>query len=167
MNLLEIKEAPIPRKRTKRVGRGSGSGKGTSCGRGMRGQKKRQGNTNLVVFEGGIMPLFRRLPKRGFGHKRFDDLWLSLNIESLNSFQDGDEVSLESLKSRGILAVPKSKKAVHLKLIGRGDVTVQNLKVKTNRISATAKEKLEKAQATVEIIKILKKVKKSQRRKSK
>ena len=166
MNLFEIKQAPIPRKVSKRLGRGSGSGKGTSCGRGLRGQKKRQGNTDLVVFEGGIMPLFRRLPKRGFQHDRFDDLWVPINVEQLNVFKEGEEVNLESIVKNGIVKVPKSKKNARLKILGKGELTVQNLKVKAYKISATAKEQLEKAKATLETLKIMKKVKKSRRRKS-
>jgi len=166
MNLFEIKTAPIPRKVSKRLGRGSGSGKGTSCGRGLRGQYKRQGNTDIVISEGGTMPLFRRLPKRGFHHDRFDDLWATVNVEQLNSFQDGEEVNLESIVNRGIIKVPKSKKNARLKILGRGEVTVQNLKIKAYKISEKAKEQLEKAKATLDILKIMKKVKKSRRRKS-
>jgi len=166
MNLFEIKTAPIPRKVSKRLGRGSGSGKGTSCGRGLRGQKKRQGNTDLVVFEGGIMPLFRRLPKRGFQHDRFDDLWVPINVVELNAFQEGEEVTLQSIIDKGIVKVPKSEKNARLKILGGGELTVQNLKVKAYKVSEKAKEQLEKAKATVEILKIMKKVKKSRRRKS-
>jgi len=166
MNLFEIKKAPIPHKVSKRLGRGSGSGKGTSCGRGLRGQRKRQGNTDLVVFEGGTMPLFRRLPKRGFQHDRFDDLWVPINVEQLNVFKEGEEVSLESIVKNGIVKVPKSKKNARLKILGKGELTVQNLKVKAYKISAKAKEQLEKAKATLETLKIMKKVKKSRRRKS-
>ncbi|NUM34068.1 MAG: 50S ribosomal protein L15 [Candidatus Brocadiae bacterium] len=166
MNLFEIKTAPIPKKVSKRVGRGSGSGKGTSCGRGLRGQKKRQGNTDLVVFEGGIMPLFRRLPKRGFQHDRFDDLWVTVNVEDLNCFQDGEEVNLESVTQKGIVKFAKSKKTARLKILGKGELTVQNLKIKAYKVSEKAKEQLEKAKATLEILKIMKKVKKSRRRKS-
>ncbi len=166
MNLFEIKTTPIPRKVSKRLGRGSGSGKGTSCGRGLRGQYKRQGNTDLVVFEGGTMPLFRRLPKRGFQHDRFDDLWVAINLDQLNLFQEGEEVNLETVAQKGIVKFPKSKKIARLKILGRGELTVQNLKIKAYKVSEKAKEQLEKAKATVEILKIIKKVKKSRRRKT-
>lgn len=153
MNLLEIKKVRIPRKNSKRVGRGSGSGKGRHSGRGIKGQNSRSGVTFSPVSEGATMPLYRRLPKRGFNNTVFQEFWVEVNIGQLNAYKDGDEVTLETLAKNKVIKVPKSKKC-KLKVLANGELTVKNLKIKTHKISAKAKELLEKANGTIEIVKI-------------
>lgn len=153
MNLTELKETYLPRKKNKRVGRGKGSGTGRTSGRGQKGQNARQGANLRIVFEGGTMPLFRRLPKRGFNNVRFQDDWVTVNIEQLNQLQPGTEVTLETLKEQKILRVKKSQKPF-LKILGEGELKVENLIVKAHKITNKAKEKLEQAQGKVELIPI-------------
>lgn len=99
------------------------------------------------------MPLYRRLPKRGFDNSKFHASWVSLNLDRLNEFKAGDEITLETLVKNGILDVnTKDIKTTRLKLLGRGEIKVENLKVTLHNISKTAREKLEQAKGTVEII---------------
>jgi large subunit ribosomal protein L15 len=155
MQLHEIKKVSVPNKKRQRVGRGPGSGQGVTSGKGQKGQNSRSGVSHLATFEGGTMPLYRRLPKRGFNNTRFRAHWLGVNVETLNKFKDGDEVSLATLKASNIIKVPKSKPC-RLKILGHGDLTVKNLIIKAHKISDTAKEKIEKANAKLEIITIKK-----------
>ena len=153
MNLNDIKREPIPRKRRTRIGRGSGSGKGCTSGKGMKGQNSRSGVTLPRVFEGGTMPLYRRIPKRGFNNARFQAEWFPVNIEDLNIFKDGDEVTPEALAKLTIVTMPKSKKC-RVKLLGHGDLHVKELKVKVHKISKSAQEKLEGLGGSVQKIEI-------------
>lgn len=166
MNLLEIKKVGNPRKRAIRIGRGSGSGKGKTAGKGHKGQNCRSGVTLPRIFEGGTMPLYRRIPKRGFNNKKFQDFWILINIDDLNKIKEGDKVSIDSLKKANIISVPKSQKRVKIKLLGSGELKVKKLKVKVNKISKSAQEQLEKNECSVELIKIKTKAKRSPRRKS-
>ena len=166
MNLSEVKAVFIPRKRSIRVGRGTGSGKGKTCGKGMKGQNSRSGVTVPVVFEGGTMPLYRRIPKRGFNNKRFSDTWYSVNISDLNCFQDGDVINLKKLIDKGVLNVAKSRRDIRLKVLGQGELKVQKLKIRAHRISKTALEQLTEKDGNVEIVKIRKYRKPARRRNS-
>lgn len=124
----------------KRVGRGPGSGLGKTAGRGNKGQKSRSGYSSKSGFEGGQMPLQRRLPKRGFTNI-FKKKWLEISLAKIEAnFNSGDEVTPEILHSRGLI-----KKAKHdVVILGNGDVT-KALKISAHRFTATAREKIEKA----------------------
>ena len=128
-----------------RRGRGHGSGNGKTAGKGHKGQKARSGAPR-PGFEGGQMPLYRRLPKRGFNNI-FAKKYVSVNVEVLDKFNDGDEVTAETLLEKNII----SKKLDGVKLLGRGEVT-KKLTVKVAKLSASAKEKIEKAGGKAEVV---------------
>lgn len=139
--------SPGPRKKRKRVGRGPGSGTGKTSGRGHKGQKSRSGYSRRFGFEGGQMPLIRRLPKRGFHHAERHPM-AKVNVDILESaFDAGSEVNAEELVKRG-LAKPLSG---GVKVLGRGDLS-KTLTLKVNAISAGARAKVESAGGTVEIV---------------
>ena len=129
-----------------RRGRGHGSGNGKTAGKGHKGQKARSGATR-PGFEGGQMPLYRRLPKRGFSNALFKKEYAIINLDELNKFEDGAEVSLEVLREMGI--VKKSKDG--LKVLGNGTLE-KKLTVKANKFSASAKEQIEKLGGKAEVI---------------
>lgn len=129
-----------------RVGRGHGSGNGKTAGKGHKGQKARSGGKIRVGFEGGQMPLYRRLPKRGFHNRNTKEI-IAINVDVLNRFEDGAEVTVDSLlASRAI-----SKAGDGVKILGNGELT-KKLNVKVNAVSETAKAKIEAAGGTVEVI---------------
>lgn len=146
MKLHELKAAPGSRKSQKRVGRGTGSGLGRNAGRGENGQKARSGGGVRLGFEGGQMPLFRRIPKRGFTNI-FAKQYSELNIERLNIFEDGAEVTPKLLLEKGI--VKKSKNGV--KILGNGELQ-KKLTVKAAKFTKAAAEKIEAAGGKVEVI---------------
>ena len=127
------------------VGRGASS-KGRACGRGHDGQNSRSGGGVRLGFEGGQMPLYRRLPKRGFNNV-FAKQYVSVNVEVLDKFNDGDEVTAETMLEKGII----SKVCDGVKILGRGEVT-KKLNVKVAKSSASAKEKIEKAGGKAEVM---------------
>lgn len=146
MKLHHLRPAPGAHKKARRVGRGHGSGRGKTSGRGTKGSGAR--TTVPVWFEGGQMPLQRRLPKLGgFSNARFKVTYLPVNVEALNSFSSGATVTPEALRSAGL--VRKSRGQV--KILGRGDVTVA-LTVKAHAFSETAKAKITAAGGTVEVL---------------
>jgi large subunit ribosomal protein L15 len=132
----------------KRVGRGPGSGLGKTAGRGEKGQKSRSGYSSKIGFEGGQMPLHRRLPKRGFTNI-FKKQWIEVSLEALEKgFAADDEITPEVMHHRGII-----KKAKHdIVVLGNGEVT-KALKVTAHRFTRSAKEKIEKAGGTVTVVK--------------
>ena len=146
MRLEELKPAEGSTHRKKIVGRGIGSGVGKTSGRGHKGQKARSGGGVRPGFEGGQMPLYRRLPKRGFTNI-FAKKYVSVNVEVLDKFNDGDEVTAQSLLEKGII----SKTLDGVKILGRGEVT-KKLTVKVAKCSASAKEKIEKAGGKAEVM---------------
>ena len=146
MRLDELQPAEGSKFTRKRVGRGIGSGTGKTSGKGHKGQNARSGCGVRPGFEGGQMPLYRRIPKRGFKNI-FAKQYVSVNVEELNKFEDGAEVTAETLKENGII----SKKLDGVKLLGRGDVT-KKLNVKVAKYSASAKEKIEKAGGKAEVM---------------
>lgn len=146
MRLEELKPAEGSTHRKKIVGRGIGSGVGKTSGRGHKGQKARSGGGVRPGFEGGQMPLYRRLPKRGFTNI-FAKKYVSVNVEVLDKFNDGDEVTAESLLEKGII----SKTLDGVKILGRGEVT-KKLTVKVAKVSESAKEKIEKAGGKAEVM---------------
>ena len=131
----------------KRLGRGPGTGLGKTAGRGNKGQKSRSGYSSKTGFEGGQMPLHRRLPKRGFTNI-FKKQWIEVSLGALeNSFAADDEITPEVLHQRGII-----KKAKHdIVVLGNGEVT-KALKVSAHRFTRSAREKIEKAGGTASVI---------------
>ena len=128
----------------KRIGRGPGSGTGKTAGKGNKGQKSRSGYSQKIGFEGGQMPLQRRLPKRGFTNI-FKTKWLEISLAKLEAnFNAGDEVTPQILHERGLI-----KKAKHdLVILGNGDFT-KSLKISAHRFTKSAKEKIEKAGGSI------------------
>ncbi|ADM72023.1 50S ribosomal protein L15 [Paenibacillus sp. SEL3] len=146
MKLHELSPAPGSRKERKRLGRGPSSGTGKTSGRGHKGQNARSGGGVRPGFEGGQNPLYRRLPKRGFVNPTRKE-YAVLNIEDLNSFAAGTEVSPEFLLNNGIVKNAKSG----IKILGNGEITVK-LTVKANKFSQSAVEKIEAAGGKTEVI---------------
>lgn len=147
MNIHDVNQGIVKYKRRKRVGRGTGSGLGKTSARGHKGQRSRAGASQHVVFEGGRMPLVRRIPKRGFNN-RFALKVISVNVGDLEEvFAAGSEVTPETLKANNLA---KQNYDV-LKILGDGELT-KSLTVSAHRFSATAKEKIEKAGGTVNVL---------------
>lgn len=147
--LNNLKPASGSTHKKKRVGRGPGSGLGKTAGKGHKGQKSRSGYSSKIGFEGGQMPLQRRLPKRGFTNI-FKKKWLEVSLAKLEeSFNAGDEITPEILHERGLI-----KKAKHdLVILGSGEIS-KALKISAHRFTQTAKEKIEKAGGSItEIVK--------------
>ena len=130
-----------------RKGRGHGSGNGKTSGRGHKGQNARSGGGVRPGFEGGQMPLYRRLPKRGFNNKRFALQYLEINIGALEVLENGATVDAELLAKTGLLTIPKVNDGI--KVLGNGELT-KKLTVKATAFTASAKEKIEKAGGTVQ-----------------
>ncbi len=147
MKLHELQPHPGATKERKRVGRGIGSGHGKTCGRGHKGQKSRSGDRKMPPwFEGGQTPLHMRVPKRGFTNPNRVE-YTPVNVGVLDKlFEDGAEVTPEALAEKGLC----SKKDL-VKILGDGEIT-KKLKVKAHAFSKTAKEKIEKAGGTCEVI---------------
>ena len=139
MKLNELKPAEGSTRESYRVGRGPGSGNGKTAGKGHKGQNARSGGGVRPGFEGGQLPLYRKLPKRGFTN-RFAVNYSIVNVAALNKFEDGAVVDLEALLAAKIVRKPLDG----LKVLGNGDLT-KKLTVKATVFSATAKEKIEAA----------------------
>lgn len=146
MKLHELKPAPGSNKAPKRVGRGIGSGHGKTAGRGHKGQNARSGGGVRLGFEGGQMPLYRRLPKRGFNNPNRKE-YAIVNLETLNRFEEGTVVTPELLKERGVVKNLKDG----LKILGRGELNVK-LTVKAHKFSQSALSKIEAAGGQTEVI---------------
>ncbi|MBE6719736.1 MAG: 50S ribosomal protein L15 [Ruminococcaceae bacterium] len=147
MKLHELSPAEGSKKAVKRIGRGAGSGQGKTAGKGHKGQKARSGYSRRAGFEGGQMPLQRRLPKRGFNNI-FATEYATVNVCDLEDrFEDGATVDAQSLVECGLL----KKTLDGVKVLGRGDVT-KKFTVKVAKISETAKSKIEAAGGTVEVL---------------
>lgn len=146
MKLHELKPAAGSRKAPKRIGRGTGSGLGRNAGKGEKGQKARSGGGVRLGFEGGQMPLYRRLPKRGFTNIFAKEI-TSINVDRLNVFEDNTEVTIELLLEKGIIG----KVNDGVKILGNGDLT-KKLTVKVNKFSKAAAEKIEAAGGKAEVI---------------
>lgn len=134
-------------KERKRVGRGTSSGLGKTSGKGHKGQNARSGGGVRVGFEGGQLPLFRRLSKRGFNNYNFRTNYAVINLSDLEKFADGTEVTPELLIENGII----KKQLDGIKVLGHGTLT-KKLNVKANKFSTTAKEKIEAIGGTTEVI---------------
>lgn len=144
MKLHELAPNPKATKRRRRVGRGISAGQGASCGFGMRGQKSRSGRSTRPGFEGGQMPLYRRLPKLKHFPLVNQKHYTIVNVSQLSSLEPNSEVTLESLMSVGIVTTNDGP----LKILGDGELTVA-LNVKAAAFSASAKEKITQAGGTV------------------
>jgi large subunit ribosomal protein L15 len=146
MRLHELKAPPGRSRSKKRKGRGAATGQGKTAGRGMNGQNSRSGGGTRLGFEGGQMPLYRRIPKRGF-----TNIWRTeyetVNVGALDVFDDGAEVTREALIEKGL--VRKSKNG--LKILGDGDLS-KKLTVKADKFSKTAAGKIEAAGGAAELI---------------
>ena len=146
MKLHNMKPAEGARKQRKRVGRGTGSGHGKTSGRGHDGQNARSGGGVRLGFEGGQIPLFQRLPKRGFTNINRKE-YAIVNLETLNRFEDGTEVTPELLIESGIVSNAKSG----IKILGNG-ILEKKITVKAHKFSASAKEAIEKAGGQTEVV---------------
>lgn len=146
MNLHDLSPVPGSVQQAKRKGRGIGTGNGKTAGRGHKGQKARSGGGTRIGFEGGQMPLARRLPKRGFNNI-FAKPLEAINVSALEKFEDGTTVNVSDLLEKGIL----SKCENGVKILGNGELT-KKLTVRANAFSASAKEKIEKAGGKAEVI---------------
>ena len=131
----------------KRVGRGSGSGLGKTSGRGQKGQKARSGGSINPVFEGGQLPLYRRIPKRGFSNHRFKIRYATINLADLNVFEDGALVTPAVLKEKGII----KNQLDGIKVLGNGDLT-KKLTIQANKFSASALDKIKESGSKAEVI---------------
>jgi large subunit ribosomal protein L15 len=140
MRLHNLKPRPGAKHRTKRLGIGESSGHGKTSGRGGKGQTARSGGSIRLGFEGGQMPLLRRIPKRGFNNKVFRTEFAIINLQDLNEFEDGAVVTPELLRERGLL----KKLLDGVKILGNGELK-KKLTVKAQRFSAVARERITKA----------------------
>ncbi len=146
MKIHELKATPGAKKAPKRVGRGCGSGIGKTSARGQKGQKSRSGGGVRPGFEGGQMPLSRRLPKRGFTNI-FATVYSTLNVRDLNCFEDGAVVDVQTLIDKNII----KKENDGLKILGNGDIT-KKITVKAKKFTKTAEEKIKAAGGNTEVV---------------
>jgi len=141
MNLADVRAAYIPRKKRKRVGRGTGSGLGKTAGRGHKGQQARSGGGVSPGFEGGQMPLYRRLPKRGFNNAKFRQLYSIVNVGQLEgAFDEGATVDAAAIRGARLI----NAKGGPIKVLGGGDLS-KKLHVTADRFSESARRKIEAA----------------------
>ncbi len=147
MKLHELEQNIGATHKKKRVGRGSGSGLGKTCGRGQKGQKARSGGSINPVFEGGQLPLYRRIPKRGFSNALFKKEYAIVNVSDLNVFEDGTIVNQALLKEKGII----SKELSGVKVLGEGKLE-KKLTIQANKFSKSAVEKIKESGSNIEVI---------------
>ena len=146
MKMHELAPAMGSTKESKRIGRGHGSGQGKTAGKGHKGQHARAGRGIRIGFEGGQMPLQRRVPKRGFNNI-FAEEWIAINLSSLELFEDGSVVDAAALANKGII----KKADLPIKVLGNGKLT-KKLEVKLNAYSASAAEKIAAVGGKAEVI---------------
>ena len=147
MKLHELSPAEGSVKERFRKGRGAGSGNGKTAGKGHKGQNARSGGGVRPGFEGGQLPLYRKLPKRGFNNYRFGKQYAEVNVQALNKFESGAEVDAAALLSAGVI----SKALDGIKVLGEGELT-KKLTVKAAVFSASAKEKIEAVGGKTEVV---------------
>jgi len=133
----EITSIAGKHKARRRVGRGTGTGRGKTCGRGHKGSGSRAGSTSISLYEGGQMPLFRRLPKRGFSNYNFATCYQIVNVSQLERFDEGAAVGIEQLSDAGLINSLKRK----VKILGDGELT-KKLEVTAHKFSKTAEQKI-------------------------
>jgi large subunit ribosomal protein L15 len=147
VNIEEVNRGIQRHKKRRRIGRGPGSGQGKTAGKGHKGQKSRAGYSALSIFQGGAMPLVRRVPKRGF-HNEFAVRVVAVNLRTLERvFESGEEVTPESLRAKNLARV----RADELKILGHGELT-KKLKVSAHRFSQTARDKIQQAGGEVVVL---------------
>ena len=146
MKLGELKPAEGATTKAFRRGRGHGSGNGKTAGRGHKGQGQRSGTGGKVGFEGGQMPLYRRIPKRGFYNRNTKEI-VAVNLALLNVFDSGDIVDIAALKSKGLISNPRDG----VKILGMGEIE-KKLTVRVNYFSKSAAEKIEAAGGKAEVV---------------
>jgi large subunit ribosomal protein L15 len=149
MRLHDLKPRPGAKHRRKRLGQGESSGHGKTSGRGGKGQTARSGSSIRIGFEGGQMPLIRRIPKRGFNNKRHTTRYLPVNLDSLNQFDEGARVDAAALRTAGLANGPGA--GLGIKILGGGELT-RKLTVSANAFSASARTKIEAKGGTCELI---------------
>ncbi len=141
-----LKKSPNPNRKKRKLGRGIGSGRGKTSGRGHKGEKSRSGRKKRLGFEGGQMPLIRRIPKRGFNNFLSKEYQI-VNLSKLSNFKDNEHITLDKLKEKGII----KKKSVPVKILASGEIE-KKLKIEAHKFSKSAKEKIEKAGGEVVIL---------------
>jgi large subunit ribosomal protein L15 len=146
MRLHTLKPNPGAKHRRKRLGQGESSGRGKTSGRGGKGQSARSGSSIRIGFEGGQMPLIRRIPKRGFNNARHATVYVPVNLSDLNRFEDGARVDEVALKSVGLA----NGKSAGVKILAKGEIT-KKLTVIASAFSDTAKKKIEAKGGTCEV----------------
>jgi large subunit ribosomal protein L15 len=146
MRLHDLKPRPGAKHRRKRLGQGESSGHGKTSGRGGKGQTARSGSSIRIGFEGGQMPLIRRIPKRGFNNTRHTTRYIPVNLESLNQFQEGARVDEAGLRTAGLANGPSNG----IKILGDGELT-RKLTVVAHAFSASARAKIEAKGGTCEL----------------
>jgi large subunit ribosomal protein L15 len=147
MRLHDLKPRPGAKHRRKRLGQGESSGHGKTSGRGGKGQTARSGSSIRIGFEGGQMPLIRRIPKRGFNNTRFTKQFIAVNVGELNQFDDGARVDEAALKAVGLA----NGRADGVKILGEGELS-KKLTVSAHAFSASAKAKIEAKGGACEVV---------------
>lgn len=147
MRLHDLKPRPGAKHRRKRLGQGESSGHGKTSGRGGKGQTARSGSSIRIGFEGGQMPLIRRIPKRGFNNKRHGTVYLPVNLSDLNEFDDGAKVDIVAMKAAGLANGPGDG----IKVLGTGELT-KKLVIVAHKFSASARSKIEAKGGACELI---------------
>ena len=148
MFINELSPAPGSTHVAKRKGRGIGTGNGKTAGRGHKGQNARSGGGVRVGFEGGQMPIYRRLPKRGFNNLRFTKTYQVVNVGALNDFAENSVITSEELLKKGLISDVEAP----VKFLGDGELEVKGLTVKAAKFSATAAQKIEAAGGKAEVL---------------
>ena len=148
MKLHELSPAAGSAKAAWRKGRGPGSGNGKTAGKGHKGQNARSGGGVRVGFEGGQMPIYRRLPKRGFNNLRFTKTYQVVNVGALNDFAENSVITSEELLKKGLISDVEAP----VKFLGDGELEVKGLTVKAAKFSATAAQKIEAAGGKAEVL---------------
>jgi large subunit ribosomal protein L15 len=147
MRLHNLKPRPGAKHRTKRLGQGESSGHGKTSGRGGKGQTARSGSSIRIGFEGGQMPLIRRIPKRGFNNARFATTYISVNVAELNQFAEGTRVDENALRAAGLA----NGRSSGVKILGDGELT-KKLTVSAHAFSASARTKIEAKGGSCEVV---------------
>jgi large subunit ribosomal protein L15 len=147
MRLHDLRPRPGAKHRRKRLGQGESSGRGKTSGRGGKGQTARSGSSIRIGFEGGQMPLIRRIPKRGFNNTRHGTRYIPVNIESLNIFDEGARVDEAALRSRGLA----NGRGDGIKILGTGEIS-RKLAVSAHAFSASARTKIEAKGGSCELV---------------
>lgn len=146
MRLHDLQPRPGAKKRRKRIGCGESSGHGKTSCKGHKGQKARAGKGIRPGFEGGQMPLYRRLPKKGFSNAMFKDVYEVVNVAALNAFEDGSTVNEQALREKGLV----NRGCDGVKILGNGELS-RKLTVQVDKVSASAREKIEKAGGSIAV----------------